>query len=266
MKYQNKTVVITGGSTGIGAAFARYFAKNGDRLLLIARSKAKLDALSGELGGRFGVEVRTMSEDLSQIGAATRVFQFLRELGWAIDVLVCNAGFATYGPFETQSQLELREEIDLNVSSLVELTHAFLPELIARRGGIIHVASTAAFQPVPYLAVYAATKAFVLSFSEALWAENRKRGVKVLALCPGATDTPFFERVGAREAALGRRATPDSVVEVAMKAFASNRSHVIAGLGNYWAAQANRVVTRALSVAITQGLMKPRELAAERNS
>jgi uncharacterized protein len=249
---RGKTVVITGGSTGIGAAFARRYAKGGARLVLVARSKPKLDALATELHAAHGIEVRTVARVLDQV----------RSLGWPTDVLVNNAGFATYGPFEQQPLALVREEIDLNVAGLVELTHVFLPELISRRGGVMHVASTAAFQPVPYMAVYGATKAFVLSFSEALWVENRDRGVKVLALCPGATDTPFFERVGAEEAALGKRATPESVVDAALKAFASNRSHVIAGLGNSWAAQANRLVPREVSASLTGTLMKPKALPA----
>lgn len=262
MNSRIKTVVITGGSTGIGAAFARRFAKEGARLVLVARSKSKLDAIAKELEAAHGIQVRTLREDLACRGAADRVLEAVRAQGWQTDVLVNNAGFATYGAFETQSLTQMREEIDLNVASLVELAHLFLPELIERRGGLINVASTAAFQPVPYMAVYAATKAFVLSFSEALWAENRERGLSVLALCPGATDTPFFERVGAEEAALGKRATPESVVEVAMTALASNRSHIIAGLGNYWTAQANRFVSREFSARLTRTLMKPRALPA----
>jgi hypothetical protein len=123
---------------------------------------------------------------------------------------------------------------------------------------VIHVASTAAFQPVPFMAVYGATKAFVLSFSEALWAENRDRGLDVLALCPGATETPFFERVAAAEAALGSRASADSVVAAAMKALTARRSHVVAGLGNYWTAQAARFVPRQTVARLTANLMKPR--------
>lgn len=262
MTYRGKTVVVSGGSTGIGAAFAARFAREGARLVLVARSKPKLEVVAERLRAEHGVEVHTHAEDLSLPGAGERVRQVVRALGWPPDVLVNNAGFATYGAFETQALPVVREELALNVNGLVELTHAFLPDLIARRGGVIHVASTAAFQPVPFMAIYAATKAFVLSFSEALWAENRERGVKVLALCPGATDTPFFERVGAEEAALGSRATPESVVDAAMKAFASNRSHVIAGLGNYWTAQANRFVSREVSARLTANLMKPRSPAA----
>jgi short-subunit dehydrogenase len=260
--HHGKTVVITGGSTGIGAAFARRFAREGARLVLVARTKSKLDALAAELAREHGVEVHTHSDDLSRPGAGLRVRDAVRALGWPVDVLVNNAGFATYGALETQPLSQLREEIDLNVAALVELTHAFLPELLARRGGVIHVASTAAFQPVPYMAVYGASKAFVLSFSEALWAENRERGLKVLALCPGATETPFFDRVGAAEASLGARATPESVVDEAMDAFASNRAYLITGRRNYWLAHTSRWVPRALAARLAANLMKPRAHAA----
>ncbi len=256
--YRGKTVVITGGSTGIGAAFAKRFAKEGAQLLLVARTASTLEAVAQTLRQEHGVAVRTLAVDLSTPGAARRVFEAVREAGWTADVLINNAGFATYGALETQPLAQLREEIDLNVATLVELTHTFLPELLAQRGGVIHVASTAAFQPVPYMAVYGATKAFVLSFSEALWAETRGRGLKVLALCPGATETPFFDRVGAQEASVGKRVSPDEVVALALRAFQSNRSHVISGLGNYWSAQAIRLAPRATTARLVGNLMRPR--------
>ncbi len=173
-------------------------------------------------------------------------------------MLINNAGFATYGPFGDVSLAEQSAELALNVRAVVELSHVFLPSIVARRGGILQIASTAAFQPVPYMAVYGATKAFVLSFSEALWAEYRPRGVRVLAVCPGATDTPFFERVGAEEASLGKKAPPRDVVLAALRAFDKNRSHVVCGTGNYLTAQLSRVFPRETVARITAGLMRPR--------
>lgn len=129
-----------------------------------------------------------------------------------------HAGFGTFGPFAEVSLDEQSNEIDLNVRALVELTHVFLPQIEKNQGGIIQVASTAVFQPLPFMAVYGATKAFVLSFSEALWAEYRPRGVRVLALCPGATDTPFVERSG-EQAAVGAKASPADLVRVGLAAF-----------------------------------------------
>ncbi len=261
-RYRGKTVVVTGGSTGIGAAFAERFAREGARLLLVARTGAALEALARSLEAKHGATVRTASVDLSTADGPNEVLEAVSALGWRADVLVNNAGFASYGRFDAQPRAQVLGQIALNVQGLVVLTHAFLPQLLERRGQVIHVASTAAFQPVPYLAVYGATKAFVLSFSEALWAENRDRGLDVLALCPGATETPFFERVGAEEASLGARASPESVVDAAMKALAARRSHVIAGLGNYWTAQAARFVSRQAAARLTANLMKPRQAPA----
>lgn len=255
--YAGKTVLITGGSMGIGAAFAAEYARRKARLVLVARSGDRLDELARQLEAAHGVRVDTVACDLNADGAATRVFDAVRALGVEVDVLVNNAGFGRYGPFaETDLETQL-DEIDLNVRVLVELTHRFLPEIERRRGGIVQVASTAAFQPVPYMAVYAATKAFVLSFSEALWAEYRARGVRVLALCPGATDTPFFARAG-EAAAFGKKGTPEDVVRVALHAFERNRSHVVHGAANRVTTLSSRWVTREFAAWLSGRLMRPR--------
>ncbi|HEY6881260.1 MAG TPA: SDR family oxidoreductase [Polyangiales bacterium] len=250
--FRNKTVLITGASMGIGEAFARALAERGARLVLVARSERRLTELAAELGG-----ATVIVQDLAQRGAARRVFEVVEAHGLAIDVLINNAGFATRGTFGELSLELQREEIDLNVGALVELTHVFLPMLERRRGGVIHVASTAGFQPVPYMAVYGATKAFVLSFSEALWAEYHERGVRVLALCPGSTDTPFFDRVG-DGASVGTRRQPEDVVASALRAFDRNQSYVVDGLKNYWLAQASRFVPRRTTIRITANMMRPR--------
>ncbi|MBE0342277.1 SDR family NAD(P)-dependent oxidoreductase, partial [Paenibacillus sp. 28ISP30-2] len=143
--------------------------------------------------------------------------------------------------------------------ALVDITHAFMPDLLRNRdGGLINVSSTAAFQPDPYMAVYGATKAFVLSFSEALWAENRKRGLKVLALCPGSTETPFFDIVGASEASVGIRETPQTVVKNALRAFEKGRSHIISGRQNYWVAQVSRFFSRQSMLGIVERTLRPK--------
>lgn len=255
--FVGKAVVVTGGSTGIGAAFASELARRQARLVLVARSEERLRSLAASLTKAHGVKVDVLAEDLAKPGAAKRVSDAVHGLGLTVDVLINNAGFATYGPFETVSLEAQREEIDLNVGTLVELTHLFLPDLERRRGGVIQVASTAAFQAVPFMAVYAASKAFVLSFSEALWAEYRERGVRVLALCPGATDTPFFARAG-EEAAFGKKASAEDVVRVGLKAFDANRSHVVHGTGNYFTALSSRWFTREFVARLTARLMRPR--------
>jgi short-subunit dehydrogenase len=255
--FAGKTVLVTGGSMGIGAAFAEELARKKARLVLVARSEEKLRALAASLAAAHRVTVEVIAEDLAKPGAPRRVYDEAKRRGLTVDVLVNNAGFATHGPFAEVSLDAQREEIDLNVGALVELTHLFLPDIERRRGGVIQVASTAAFQSVPYMAVYAATKAFVLSFSEALWAEYRDRGVRVLALCPGATDTPFFARAG-EGAAFGVKAAPEDVVRVALKAFDANRSYVVHGTGNYVTAMSSRWFTREFVVKLSARLMRPR--------
>ena len=256
--YKNRSALVTGASTGIGASFARALAARGAHLVLVARSRDKLDELGRELSGRFAVRAIAIATDLAAPGAAARIFAETSALGLAIDVLVNSAGFATYGSFESVSLARQHEEITLNVAALVETTHAFLPSMIARgEGVVINVASTAAFQPLPYMAIYGATKAFVLSFSEALWAENRARGVRILALCPGATETPFFEVVKAKEASVGRRESPDLVVSRALKAVDARRSYVISGRANCFMAQAGRLLPRATLTTVTERILRP---------
>jgi len=254
--WKDKQVVITGGSTGIGAAFAKELAQRGAHLVLVARTESRLRAVAAELSG---VGHQVIALDLAKPGAAAQLRDELRARKVTADVLINNAGFATYGRFGDTDLATQREEIDLNIGALVELTHVFLADVVAQKGGVIQVASTAAFQPVPYLAVYAATKAFVLSFSEALWGEYRREGVRVLALCPGATDTPFFERVGAEEAALGKRAPAAEVVRVALRAFDRNRSYVIQGFANYIMSHSSRLAPRETTIKLTTRIMQPRQ-------
>ncbi|PTL76288.1 SDR family oxidoreductase [Vitiosangium sp. GDMCC 1.1324] len=257
--FAEKTVMVTGGSMGIGAAFAQELARRRARLVLVARSAERLRTLAEDLTKTHGVRVDVVAEDLARPGAAKRVLEAVRAKGLVIDVLINNAGFGMYGPFEELPLETQREEIDLNIGALVELTHVFLPDLERRQGGVIQVASTAAFQPVPFMAVYAASKAFVLSFSEALWAEYRERGVRVLALCPGATDTPFFARAG-EAAAFGRKASAEDVVRVGLAAFDANRSHVVHGFGNYFTALMSRWATREFTARLSAKLMRPKPL------
>lgn len=185
-EYRGKVALITGASMGIGAAFARELAARGMNLVLVARSVDRLQALADELTPRHGIRVEVVPADLSQPDAGRAIAETCSRLGLEVHLLVNNAGFGTSGPFHTISPERERDEVMVNVLAVVDLTHRFLPGMRARKaGGIINVASTAAFQPIPYLAVYAASKAFVLSFSEALWAECQEEAVRVLALCPG---------------------------------------------------------------------------------
>jgi short-subunit dehydrogenase len=261
--FKNRTALITGASSGIGASFANALARRGCHVVLVARSRDKLTTIAAHIEARHGVGAHVIAEDLARPDAATRVLRETAARGIDVGLLVNNAGFATYGRFEAVARERQHEEIMLNVGALVDLAHAFLPAMVARGdGAIINVASTAAFQPVPYMAVYGASKAFVLSFSEALWAENRRRGVRVLALCPGATETPFFDVVQAPEASVGRREHPDAVVARALAALARGRSHVVSGWGNRLAAGAVRLVPRATAAAMAERVMRPRRAPA----
>ena len=187
------TALITGASYGIGAAFARALATRQTNLILVARSQERLQRLARALESEFAIKVQVIVQDLSQPDGSQAVRKVVNELGWQVDLLVNNAGFGDYGEFAQQELTRQLNMIQLNISAMVALTHYFLPGMQARgSGNIINVSSIAGFQPLPYLSVYAASKAFVLSFTEALWAENRETGVHCLALCPGPTETEFF--------------------------------------------------------------------------
>lgn len=255
---RNQTALVTGASSGIGAVFARALAARGSHLILAARSTDRLEALAGELSTRHGVRAIALRADLSRPGAGAELSREVAARGLAVDVLVNNAGFATHGAFDAAPPERERDEIQVNVAAVVDLAHAFLPGMLARgTGAIVNVASTAAFQPVPYMAVYGATKAFVLSFSEALWAEVRGRGVSVLALCPGQTETAFFDVAG-DEARFGRAETAEVVVERALRALARNRSYVVSGALNYLVAHQSRIFPRGLTARISAALLRPR--------
>ncbi|AKT38477.1 SDR family NAD(P)-dependent oxidoreductase [Chondromyces crocatus] len=253
--FAGKTVLLTGASMGIGEAFARELSRRGATLILVARSEAKLEALATELGN-----AHVIPQDLTTAGAAKRVFDAVTAKGLDVDVLINNAGFGINAAFDDIPLTTQREQIDLNVGALMELTYLFLPTIERRQGGVIQVASMASFMPCPYMAVYGATKAFVLSFGEALWAEYRPRGVRVLTLCPGATDTPFFERAGAVGGA-DKRARPEDVVEVGLAAFLAGRATVIQGTANYVASLSPRFLPREFTAKTMARIAKPKEPA-----
>jgi len=249
--------LITGASSGIGEAFARTLAARGDDLVLVARSAGKLEALAAELTARHGVRVDVIPADLSHPDAVDGIVAELAARGIAIGTLVNNAGFGTYGDFATLDAARERDEIFVNVAAPVVLTRALLPAMLERgRGAIINVASVAAFQPVPYMATYGATKAFLLSFSEALAEEVRARGVRVVALSPGQTETAFF--TGMDEArSPGRARTSEQVVATALRAL--ERGHVVAidGFANYLLANAARFSPRWVVARITARMFRP---------
>jgi len=241
------TTLITGASSGIGAAFARKLATRGRNVLLVARSEDKLIALCNELGRLTSIRAQYLALDLQQHEAGAQLFEETQKRELEIDTLINNAGFGSMGDFAKLDPDRELEMIELNVRALVDLTHRFLPPMRERkRGTIINVASTAAFQPVPYMATYAATKAFVLSFSEALWEENRLHGVHVMALCPGVTETNFFQASEIDRPPMRTIQTPEEVVETALRALDRKKNLVVSGWTNWFTVEAQRVVPRSL--------------------
>lgn len=248
-----KATLITGASGGIGEAFARRLAAEGHDLVLVARSEDKLRELCEELKSKHGIACHFIAVDLTGFEADKQLFDETQKNGIEVEWLINNAGFGSMGDF---AKLDLERElgmIDLNISVLVALTHRYLQGMRERkRGTIINVSSAAGFQPIPFMATYAATKAFVTSFSEAVAEENRPYGIQVLALCPGSTETNFHEAAGMDRALnVKGQETPEDVVETAMNAIGGGRSKIVSGWTNWIVATAtnfvpNRLITRAM--------------------
>ena len=258
MDFNGQRALVTGASSGIGEVFARQLAERGANLVLAARSQDKLDALAQELQERFGTSVEVLASDLSVPSAGRALAARLAERDVRIDVLINAAGFGLFGQLHEADPARTSQQVRLNVDALTELTCALLPQMRARnRGAIVNVASTAAFQPVPYMAVYGATKAYVLSFTEALWAETRGTGVLVTALCPGATDTPFFD-TASEHASIGHRMSPEHVVAAALSALERRRCSITPGLRNRLLAGAPRLTPRQTVVRISARTMRPK--------
>jgi uncharacterized protein len=231
--------LITGASGGIGEAFARRLASEKHNLVLVARTEAKLAALCDELMLKHGITAHYIAVDLTDFEADSRLFEETEKHGLEIDCLINNAGFGSMGDFvklDLENELQM---ITLNVMALVALTHRYLRKMRERKKGvIINVSSTASFQPIPYFATYAATKAFVTSFSEAIAEENREYNIHVLNLCPGPTETGFFEKANINSSIKSQMAqkslqTPDQVVESALNAIDRSKTTKVSGFLNY---------------------------------
>lgn len=227
------TALITGASGGIGKAFAEELAARQTNLVLVARSGEKLHEIATKLQQIHQVKVEVIAKDLTENNAINDVFDAIQKQELTIDLLINNAGFGDYGDFAESNAARQLNMIQLNIMALVDLTHKFLPLMRQRRSGtIINISSIAGFQPIPYISVYAATKAFVLSFSEALWVENRDYGVKVLVVCPGPTKTDFFTEAQFPENlahANNKIATPEQVVIDALQALEKGDATVVTG-------------------------------------
>ncbi len=259
-----KVALITGASSGIGEAFARRLAAEKHNLVLVARSEDKLVRLCDELIFQHKIVAHYVALDLIDFEADLRLFNETEKRGLEVDWLINNAGFGSMGDFarlDIETELEM---IGLNVMALVALTHRYLQNMRERQSGtIINVASTASFQPVPFMATYAATKAFVRSFSEAIAEENRPFNITVTALCPGPTETNFFDAAGVqanvREAFLKKGTqTPEAVVEAALNAVSRGKSSVISGWTNYLSARLGNFVPNSLITRAVGGVLRPK--------
>lgn len=249
------TVLITGASGGIGYELAKLFARDHHNLILVARSSDKLAQVAAELQPR-GVTVKTIALDLGQPPATKFLFDQLQREGTAIDTLINNAGFGAYGDFAQMPEQDILGQLNLNITALTELTRLFLPPMVSRRSGrIMNVASTAGFQPGPHMAVYYATKAYVISFSEAIADELRHSGVTVTCFCPGATHTGFAKRAGTENSRLFKQLGGMSAEKVALdgyRAVMDGRTLAISGLHNWAIAQSTRFAPRKMVTAVSR--------------
>ncbi len=253
--------LVTGASMGIGVDLAECLARDGYDLILAARSGTALNDVAGRLSSAYGVKATVFAVDLGEQGGGSRLAQAIKAAGLEVDVLVNNAGFGKAGAFagsEIGPQLGM---IDLNDRALVELTHIYWPGMLERnRGGVLNVASMAAFVPGPLMAVYYASKAFVLSFSEALWEEARGTRVHVSCLCPGATKSKFRERAGTGSTRLGQTAVVmDSkpVAEAGYAGWRKNQGIVITGKGNHRTVRMVPFLPRNMVLKMVRNLQTP---------
>lgn len=252
-----KATLITGASSGIGEAFARRLAAEKHNLFLVARSEEKLKQLCDELSRKHEIAANYAALDLIETDSDLRVFEATEKLGVEVDWLINNAGFGSMGDFAKLDHDHEIKMIRLNISALVGLTHRYLAGMRERRSGtIINVSSAAGFQPVPFMATYAATKSFVTSFSEAIAEESRPYDIQVLALCPGSTKTNFFEAAKMdRALSVKGQETPEQVVETAMNAVGTGRSKVVSGWANWLVSSATNFVPNSLiAKVVAKGL------------
>lgn len=260
-KGEGQTALVTGASMGIGLELARCFAADGYDLILNARSADLLEKLAAEFAAKYKVQVATAAADLGASGAGSALARTLEERGLKVDVLVNNAGYGLAGAYAGSDFKAEMGMIDLNIRALAELTHIYWPRMLAnRRGGVLNVASTAAFQPGPLMAIYYASKAFVLSFSEALWKEAEGTGVHVSCLCPGPTESHFRERAGTGKTKLTNLGTPMTAASVARqgyRGFARNRRVVITGMRNRFLARMTPFLPRKTLLGIVHNMQSP---------
>lgn len=256
----HKTALITGASSGIGKALAHQFAQDGYRLVLAARGVAKMQVLANELQQQFKVGVTVIGTDLETNDGAAQLHAEVKARGMVLSALVNNAGYGAFGEFKDSALAPELAMMQLNMNTVVVLTKLFMPDLLATRGKILNTASTAAFQPGPYMAVYYATKSFVLSFSEAIASELEDTGVTVTALCPGPTASGFQDKADLGNSALvkGKKLpTSEEVAALGYRAMQRGQRVYIPGFMNWVMAQSMRFTPRNLATKVVKTLSRP---------
>ena len=254
------TALITGASSGIGKALAENFAKDGYHLVLPGRGVAKMQALADELQRRYSITATVIGVDLETSEGATQLYAEVKRRGIVISALVNNAGYGSFGEFKDSPLAPELAMMQLNMTTVVVLTKLFMPDLLATRGKVLNTASTAAFQPGPYMAVYYATKAFVLSFSEATASELEGSGVTVTALCPGPTASGFQDKADMHASALvkGKKLpTAQAVAAEGYRAMKRGQRVFIPGAMNWLMAQSVRFTPRNMVASMVKAMSKP---------
>src|SRR5882672_10213324 len=259
-EWKGKWALVTGASAGIGKALAEELAQGGANLVLTARRQKRLESLAQQLQAKFKIETAIFVADLAQTSTPEAIFQFTQAKGLEIELLVNNAGFGQYGEFHTVETQRLLEMAQVNCAAVLHLTRLYLPQMVTRRAGdVLIVASTVAFQAVPYISTYAATKVFDLFLAEGLAEEMKPYGVRVCALCPGTTTSEFHDVAGHPSHARRRSETAEKVARTGLRALASGKSCVISGLGNYLGAQSQRFVPRRVVTRIAANMLGPKQ-------
>ncbi len=257
--YADQWALVTGASSGIGAEFARRLASRGMHLVLVARRKELLEKLAEELHTAHGTKCEIIVCDLTDPVQRAAMVAEIAKRNITIELLINNAGLGYVCEIETTDIKRIMEMVQLNIGALTELAYVYLQGMMLRgHGAVLNVSSVAAFQPVAYMGVYAASKAFVLHFSEAMWAEAREKGVTVTALCPGPTQTDFFDVAGAKGwLAKKRSQTPEEVVRCGMRALEKKRQYTVSGWINYILALAVRLANRRTVVRESMKYFRP---------
>ena len=253
------TALVTGASTGIGYELAKLFARDHHPLVLISRNRKKLDKVADDCRQLGSPDVLVLAKDLAELEAPDEIFAATDRAGIQVEFLINNAGFGSRGPFFTSDLDNDLEMVQVNIVALMHLTRLYLPGMLTRRRGrIMQVASTAAFQPGPFMAVYYATKAFVLSFSEALYEETKGTGVTVTCLCPGATATEFADRANMKDSKLFKMRVMDvaPVAAQGYRALMQGKPLIITGTRNWLMAQSVRIGPRAVVRKVVRGIQE----------